>query len=162
MRPRYPPIFATMCTAAPTESDELRKELDDSETLTALEDIYLPFRPKRRTRATRAREKGLEPLAERILLQRGENPSEYAMEFIDPEKGVESVDDALAGAKDVIAEKLTEIPGTRESMRDITGERGSLEAAKDQGRRKKDPSSEIISSGMNMRGNVLHIEYWRC
>lgn len=98
-------------------TDELKKKLDAAETLTALEDIYLPFRPKRRTRATRAREKGLEPLAERILLQKGENPSEYAMEFVDPEKGVETVDDALAGAQDIIAEKLTEIPGTRESMR---------------------------------------------
>ncbi len=98
-------------------TDELKKELDDAETLTTLEDIYLPFRPKRRTRATRAREKGLDPLAERILLQRGENPSEYAMEFIDPEKGVETVDDALAGAQDIIAEKLTEVPRTRESMR---------------------------------------------
>ncbi|MCK5064887.1 MAG: hypothetical protein KAQ97_06370, partial [Candidatus Fermentibacteraceae bacterium] len=98
-------------------TDDLKKELDDSETLPSLEDIYLPFRPKRRTRATRAREKGLEPLAERILLQRGENPSGYAVEFIDPEKGVETVDDALAGAQDIIAEKLTEIPRTRESMR---------------------------------------------
>ena len=98
-------------------TDELKKKLDDSETIISLEDIYLPFRPKRRTRATRAREKGLEPLAERILLQRGENPSEYVVEFIDPEKGVETVDDALAGAQDIIAEKLTEIPRTRESMR---------------------------------------------
>ncbi|MCK4671707.1 MAG: RNA-binding transcriptional accessory protein, partial [Candidatus Aegiribacteria sp.] len=105
-------------------TDELKKELDDAETLTTLEDIYLPFRPKRRTRATRAREKGLEPLAERILLQRGENLSEYAKEFIDPEKGVETVDDALAGAQDIIAEKLTEIPRTRESMRRYYWEKG--------------------------------------
>ncbi len=105
-------------------TDELKKELDNAETITSIEDIYLPFRPKRRTRATRAREKGLEPLAERITLQRGERPSEYAKEFIDPEKGVESVDDALAGAQDIIAEKLTEIPRTRESMRRYYWENG--------------------------------------
>ena len=82
---------------------ELESALDKAATLAAAEDLYRPFRPKRRTRATVAAERGLVPLAERILTEKNITLSEAAKGFIDPEKGVDSVDDALAGAHDVIA-----------------------------------------------------------
>lgn len=105
-------------------TDELRGRILSAGSLTLLEDIYLPFRPKRRTRAARARERGLEPLARRILLQEGGEPGRYASSFVDPEKGVGSVEDALSGASDIMAEILTEDPSTRESMRKLYWDRG--------------------------------------
>src|SRR5262245_37561947 len=82
---------------------ELRTGVEGAATLAALEDIYLPYRPKRRTRATIAREKGLDPLAQILLEQRSDNLDDVAAQYIDAEKGVESVEDALAGARDIIA-----------------------------------------------------------
>ena len=87
-------------------TDELRKSVESAVTLTALEDIYLPYRPKRRTRATIAKEKGLEPLAELILAQKVTDPSQEALAFVNAEKGVDSIEDALAGARDIIAERV--------------------------------------------------------
>jgi uncharacterized protein len=99
-------------------TDELKEKILAAETMTVLEDIYLPFRPKRRTRATIAREKGLEPLA-KILFEQDEktDPIEEAKGFISQEAGVESVEDALAGARDIIAEWVNEDQGAREQMR---------------------------------------------
>ena len=82
---------------------KLRSAVESAATLPALEDIYLPYRPKRRTRATMAKEKGLEPLAELILAQEVADPSHEALAFVNIEKGVASVEDALAGARDIIA-----------------------------------------------------------
>jgi uncharacterized protein len=98
-------------------TDELRRSVESAEMLTALEDIYLPYRPKRRTRATMAREKGLEPLAELILAQEIADPSHEALMFVDMEKGVNSVEEALAGARDIIAEWVNEDAQTRQSVR---------------------------------------------
>ena len=79
-------------------TDELSEKIDKAQTMTELEDIYLPFRPKRRTRATIAKEKGLEPLAQLLFQQQLQtDPNTEAAAFVHPEKGVESVDDALAG-----------------------------------------------------------------
>jgi len=89
-------------------TDELKERVVGAETLSVLEDIYLPYRPKRRTRAVMAREKGLEPLALLILEQKGIDPNQAAVSFIDPEKDVESAEDALAGARDIIAEIVNE------------------------------------------------------
>jgi uncharacterized protein len=105
-------------------TDELRDKLDAAETVSVLEDLYLPFRPKRRTRATIAREKGLEPLAQRIFAQDGVDPvnldpSGEARAFIDPEKEVHSAEDALAGARDIIAEWISENAGARAGLRDL-------------------------------------------
>ncbi len=100
-------------------TDELKAEVLAAETLTALEDIYLPYRPKRRTRATIAREKGLEPLAESILAQDDTDPLAAAEAYIDPEKGVESVEDALAGARDIIAETVNEDQEARSRVREL-------------------------------------------
>ena len=96
---------------------ELRKRIDSSVTMSELEDIYLPFRPKRRTRATIAREKGLEPLAVLILGQTINDPSVKASEFINDE--VQSVEDAISGASDIIAEWVSEDEKARKQMRYI-------------------------------------------
>ena len=98
-------------------TDELRRSVESAEILTTLEDIYLPYRPKRRTRATMAREKGLEPLAELILAQEIADPSHEALMFVDMEKGVNSVEEALTGARDIIAEWVNEDAQTRQNVR---------------------------------------------
>lgn len=98
-------------------TDELKEKILAAGNLTELEDIYLPYRPKRRTRATIAKEKGLEPLAEIIFKQEEANPEEIAKEYINEEKGVLTADDALAGARDIIAERISEDKQAREKMR---------------------------------------------
>ena len=99
-------------------TEELRENILGAKTMTTLEDIYLPYRPKRRTRATIAREKGLEPLAEMLFEQHEDTkPIRDAETFVAPEKGVESAEDALAGARDIIAEWVNENPEGRQKMR---------------------------------------------
>ena len=105
-------------------TDELKEKLDAAETMAVLEDLYLPFRPKRRTRATVAREKGLEPLAERLFSQDGidpvnRDPLGEASAFINAEKEVHSAEEALAGARDIIAEWISEDAAARAKMRDF-------------------------------------------
>jgi uncharacterized protein len=100
-------------------TDELKNRLLAAETLAVLEDIYLPYRPKRRTRATMARERGLEPLAKRLFAQGGADPSLEAQAFVDEEKGVGSVEDALQGARDIIAEWVSEQQEARARMRNL-------------------------------------------
>src|ERR1700733_10080009 len=87
---------------------ELEKKINEAETMVALEDIYLPYRPKRKTRATAAREKGLQPLADLLLEQNRIDPEEEAAKYIDTEKGVNNTEEALAGARDIIAESIIE------------------------------------------------------
>jgi protein Tex len=98
-------------------TDELEEKVLTAPTLAVLEDIYLPYRPKRRTRGTIAREKGLEPLALQILEQKGINPAVSAMDYIDVEKGVETEDEAIAGARDIIAEIVNEDQTARAQLR---------------------------------------------
>ena len=100
-------------------TDELHQKVLAAETMAALEDIYLPFKPKRRTRAVMAREKGLEPLAHLILEQKGIDPSGEAAAYVDPEKKVETSEDALAGARDIIAEIINENDETRSRLRNL-------------------------------------------
>jgi len=110
-------------------TDELEHKILDAETLTKLEDIYLPFRPKRRTRATIAREKGLEPLAKTIFEQADTTePLAEAAKYVDQEKGVESPDEALAGARDIVAEWVNEDQEPREKMRALYYEKGFIRA----------------------------------
>jgi len=100
-------------------TDELKGKIDAAETLAVIEDIYLPFRPKRRTRATVAREKGLEPLAQRLFAQEEAfDPLAEAAAFVDPEKGVATPEEALAGARDIIAEWVNENEQARARMRE--------------------------------------------
>jgi len=99
-------------------TEELEYKIIKAQTMSELEDIYLPFKPKRRTRATMAREKGLEPLADLLWEQLAEtDPVIEADKYIDQEKGVESVDDALSGARDIIAERINEDQEARVAMR---------------------------------------------
>ena len=111
-------------------TEELSEAIDNAATLAALEDLYRPYKQKRRTRATAAKEKGLEPLALRLFAQ--ENgcpaPEELAAEFIDPEKGVETVEDALAGASDIVAEMLSDDAEIRKLLRDFIGRNAALES----------------------------------
>ncbi len=108
-------------------TDELKTKVLGAKTLTELEDIYLPFRPKRRTKATIAREKGLEPLAQRLFLQEEDSdPAALATAFVDEEKGVPSADDALSGARDIIAEWVNEDQNVRQKMRELYAEKGQF------------------------------------
>lgn len=96
---------------------ELEQKINEAQTLSALEDIYLPYKPKRKTRASVAREKGLEPLALRILSQSRIEPAIEADAYINTEKGVNNVAEALAGARDIIAEMVSENAEARNKMR---------------------------------------------
>jgi uncharacterized protein len=109
---------------------ELTSAIAGAETIAALEDVYLPFRPKRRTRATVAREKGLEPLAQTLMTQSPETVlAAAAQEFVNAEKGVETVDDALAGARDIIAEMVSEDADVRRELRAVFAESGAIATA---------------------------------
>lgn len=109
-------------------NDEIIADLNEAQTLTELEDIYLPFRPKRRTRATIAKEKGLEPLADIIFAQEATDKSleSLASEYINEEKSVSSVEEALAGASDIIAERISEDAKIRKTMQMIIKRQGSI------------------------------------
>jgi uncharacterized protein len=100
-------------------TDELHQKVLEAETMVVLEDIYLPFKPKRRTKAVIAKEKGLEPLAHLILEQNNIDPSQEAVHYIDPEKKVDTIEDALAGARDIIAEVINENDETRSQLRNL-------------------------------------------
>lgn len=106
---------------------ELKKQIEDAQTLVVVEDLYRPFRPKRRTRATIAKEKGLEPLANLILLQMTKNPIEKEAEpFLSEEKDVNTVEDAIAGAKDILAESVADEADYRIKIREMTMREGLL------------------------------------
>jgi uncharacterized protein len=100
-------------------SDELKNKVESAQSLAVLEDIYLPFRPKKRTRAMVAREKGLEPLARILIEQTGTDPQKVAADFLEPQKEIETIDDALAGARDIIAELINEDRQARTELRKL-------------------------------------------
>ncbi len=99
--------------------DRLKKALESASSLAELEDIYLPYRPRRKTRAQLAREKGLEPLAFLLLQQRGKDPAALAENYVAAGKGVADVESALAGARDILAERCTEHPVARARLRSL-------------------------------------------
>ncbi|MDY6834050.1 MAG: Tex family protein [Chloroflexota bacterium] len=106
-------------------TNELQQAIDKAEALAELEDIYLPYRPKRRTRAMIAKERGLEPLANKLLEQDDDTiPTLEASAYVDPEKGVETIEDALGGARDIIAERVNEDTDTRQRMRRLFATKG--------------------------------------
>ncbi|MBF0592572.1 MAG: RNA-binding transcriptional accessory protein [Nitrospirae bacterium] len=107
-------------------TDELKESILKAETMSVLEDIYLPYRPKRRTRATIAREKGLEPLASLIFAQEGVDPLAEALGYVDTEKGVKDAEDALAGARDIIAEWVNDDQAGRAKMRELFELKGTF------------------------------------
>ncbi len=105
-------------------TEELSAAIDAAATMTEVEDLYRPYKQKRRTRGSMAREKGLTPLAEAIFAQDGRDPAALAADFVDPEKGVETVEDALQGASDIIAENLSDDADIRKALRELTMRRG--------------------------------------
>ncbi len=98
---------------------ELERQIQQAETLSELEDIYLPYKPKRKTRASVAREKGLEPLADLVFAQDNSDPASEARKYISEEKEVKSVDEALQGARDIIAERVNEDQEARKAIRQL-------------------------------------------
>ena len=109
-------------------TDELAVAIDSAKTLAEVEDLYRPYKQKRRTRATAAREKGLEPLAALLFAQERScpRPEDAARDFLSPEKGVDTVADALQGASDIIAEQISDDAVIRKALRDLLGRQGQL------------------------------------
>ena len=109
-------------------TDELAAAIDAAQTLAEVEDLYRPYKPKRRTRATVAKEKGLEPLAALLFAQEGDclGPEEAAADYLSAEKGVETVADALQGANDIVAEWISDDAAIRRSLRELLEKRGTL------------------------------------
>lgn len=154
-------------------TDELKDKVIAAETMAVLEDIYLPYKPKRRTRGAIAKEKGLEPLALLIFEQAGREPAEAAEHFIDPEKGVESVEDALSGARDIIAEMINEDQNARAVIRDFFVKKGQFKChvasgMEEQGSKYKDyfeweedvssaPSHRILAMRRGEKEDILDL-----
>ena len=127
-------------------TEELKAQILAAETLVTVEDLYRPYRPKRRTRATIAKEKGLEPLAAYILLQNAKEPLEQtAAQYISEEKGVESAADAIAGAMDIIAEMISDNADYRTWIRKTTMKKGKVTSAA------KDPEAESRVRGAGIK-----------
>ncbi len=120
---------------------ELKQKIDEAETMAQVEDIYLPFKPKRRTRATMALEKGLEPLAKMIFSENLDDPYTVARRFVDPAKGVELPDEALQGARDIMAEWINENGRNRDMVRSLF-QRHAVITSKVAKGKKEEPESE--------------------
>ncbi|MBU1172148.1 MAG: RNA-binding transcriptional accessory protein [Proteobacteria bacterium] len=152
--------------------EELTFKIDQSQTLVELEDLYLPFKPKRRTRATIAKEKGLEPLAMLIFEQTGSPVIQAAQTFINPEKSVNTIEDALGGARDILAEMINETPRARSELRHLFMEKGVISSTvvvgkEDEGKKFKDyfnwqepvktaPSHRILAMRRGEKENILN------
>lgn len=120
-------------------TDELKAQILSAETMVLLEDLYRPYKPKRRTRATIAKEKGLEPLAGVITLQMIKTPLiEEAAKYVDAEKGVATAEEAIAGASDIIAESISDEADYRTRIRDLTVKKGRMTSTA------KDPEAESV------------------
>ena len=107
-------------------TEELSAAIDNAVTLSEVEDLYRPYKQKRRTRASVAREKGLEPLAAAIFAQDGQDPEVLAAGYVDQEKGVATIEDALAGASDIIAEDLSDDAAIRKQLRELMNRKAVL------------------------------------
>ncbi len=107
-------------------TEELSAAIDNAATLAEVEDLYRPYKQKRRTRGSVAREKGLEGLAAAIFAQDGQDPAALAKDYVNPEKGVETIEDALAGASDIIAEDLSDDAAIRKSLRLLMNQKALL------------------------------------
>ena len=107
-------------------TEELSAAIDNASTMAEVEDLYRPYKQKRRTRGSAAREKGLEPLAAAIFAQDGQDPATLAAAYLDPEKGVTSIEEALAGASDIIAEDLSDDAAIRKQLRELMNRKAVL------------------------------------
>ena len=119
-------------------TEELSAAIDNASTMTEVEDLYRPYKQKRRTRGSIAREKGLDPLAQAIFAQDGQNIEKLAQGFLDAEKGVATVEEAIAGASDIIAENLSDDAEIRKNLRALVMRRGSLVSKAD------DPDTDTV------------------
>ena len=119
-------------------TDELSAAIDAAATLAEVEDLYRPYKQKRRTRGSMAREKGLEPLAAAIFAQDGSDPARLAEAYLDPEKGVNTIEEALQGASDIIAEDLSDDPRIRKDLRALYQRRGGFSC------KASDPEAESV------------------
>jgi protein Tex len=153
---------------------ELEKQINEAETMVALEDIYLPYRPKRKTRASIAREKGLQPLADALLAQNKFDVTAEAEKFIDEEKGVKDAEEALGGARDIIAEFIGENAEVRTKLRELFMEKGSFKAKvvpgkEEAGQKYKDyfdweeavksaPSHRILAMRRGEKEEILYLD----
>ena len=113
-------------------TDEIALALANALTLTEVEDIYRPYKPKRKTRATMAVAKGLQPLADIILAQDGTDINEVAKDYINEEKGVKSIEEAIAGAKDIIAEIISDDANLRKTLRELIAKKANIKAVWDE------------------------------
>ena len=116
----------TAISAQEKLTEALEKKIDAAATLAELEDLYRPYKQKRTTRASVAKEKGLTPLAARLLMQEAADPAELAERFVNPEKGVNTALEALAGARDIIAERLSDSADIRREIKALAKARGTL------------------------------------
>jgi uncharacterized protein len=153
---------------------ELEKQINEAETMVALEDIYLPYRPKRKTRASIAREKGLQPLADALLAQNKFDVIAEAEKYIDEEKGVKDAEEALGGARDIIAEFIGENAEVRTKLRELFMEKGSFKAKvvpgkEEAGQKYKDyfdweepvksaPSHRILAMRRGEKEEILYLD----
>lgn len=110
-------------------TEVLEKKIDAATTLAELEDLYRPYKQKRTTRASIAKERGLMPLAARLLMQENTDPEQLAQKYINPEKGVNTAAEALAGARDIIAERLSDSADIRREIKALAQRRGTLSSA---------------------------------
>ena len=154
-------------------TEELAQRVQQAETLALLEDIYLPYKPKRRTRGQKAREKGLEPLAETLFAQKGASPFIEAQGYVDAEKGVETPDEALTGAMDIVAEWINENEEVRRSLRELFEKKSVISCSVAKGMEEKGakfrdyfdwkeplheaPSHRILAARRGEREEVLNL-----
>ncbi len=142
-------------------TEELKAKIDGAETLATLEDIYLPFRPKKRTKATVAKERGLEPLADIIWAQDvSTDPVAEAAPFVDAAKEVPDAEAALAGARDIIAERINDDAEVRAKLRDLYLTKGVLKSKVALGKEEEGPSSRTTSTGANPLLRRLRTAFW--
>lgn len=154
-------------------TDELKAKVLATETLAVLEDLYLPYRPKRRTKGTIARERGLAPLAQMLMAQEGTDPQAAAQDFIDPDKGVTSPEEALEGARHIIAEIINEDETARARLRALFAQKAMIrstvvEGKETEGAKFKDyfdwqepaagaPSHRILAMRRGEREEILNL-----
>ena len=144
-------------------TDELKAQLAKAVTLSELEDIYRPFRPKRRTRATVAKERGLEPLALWLMLQQAGDPAAEAAKYVDPEKEVPDAETALAGARDILAETVSDSAEIRKELRALLNREGVIRsrAAKEEDSVYKTAYTACITISGNRCGPSRLTGSWR-
>ena len=135
-------------------TDDLKSQIERARTMAELEDLYLPYKPKKKTRASVARSRGLEPLAKKLLEKNISTPGQLAEKFINPEKEVNSVEEALQGARDIIAEWINENKEVRTALRDLFFEEGYLVSSMVKGKQEEAEKYEAYFDYNELVANV--------